>query len=285
MKKDQNNNSNLSVGKKEEISQDVLLIEFEKNRPKLKSYLFRLTAHREDTEDLLQETFIKVSENIFSFQNKSSLKTWIFAIATNLAKDYLRSRNRWLPNAMDLAREESMKHPEIHIAQFMEINRTSPNGRFELREHINFCFTCIGKTLPIEQQVTVLLKEIFDFKINEIAVILEKTEGVIKHLLFNSRKTMEDIFDQRCSLINKNGACHQCSELSGIFNPKQNFQEQKIKIGLENENADKTKEQLFKLRANIAKAINPHECDGSELQFFHFDHINNVLEISAPDKI
>ncbi len=277
-------NSNVNNKKQELISQENLLAEFEMHRLKLKSYLFRITTHKEDSEDLVQETFIKASANLLSFRQQSSLKTWIFAIATNLAKDHLRANVRWLSNAMDLAREESHKHPEIHVAKFMEINSSSPHGRFELREHINLCFTCIGKTLPLEQQLAVLLKEIFDFKITEIASILNKTESSVKHLLLNSRKTMETIFDQRCSLINKNGACHQCSELNGIFNPKQNFQEQKNKIGLENEAGDKTKKQLFQLRTNIAKAINPHECDGSDLQFFHFEHINNVLITSSPDK-
>ncbi len=275
------NSNNLAIEKEGGISQDTLLMEFETIRPRLKSYLFRITAHKEDTEDLLQETYIKVSDNLLTFQKKSSLKTWIFAIATNLAKDYLRTKTRWLPNAMDLAREESINHPEVHIARFLEINETSSNGRFILREHINFCFTCIGKTLPVEQQVVVLLKDIFDFKINEIATIINKTEGVVKHLLLNCRKTMQDIFDYRCSLINKNGVCYQCSELNGIFNPKQNFQEQKIKTGLEYESSDITKKQLFKLRTNIAKAVNPYKCDGSDLQFFHFEHINNVLDIST----
>jgi RNA polymerase sigma-70 factor (ECF subfamily) len=270
----------LNTPGKEAISQNRLSVEFETIRPQLKSYLQRLTAHKEDTEDLLQETYIKVSDNILSFQNRSSLKTWIFAVSTNLAKDFLRARTRWPVNAMDLAREESNKHPEIYIARFLKINESSTNGRFELREHINFCFTCIGKTLPLEQQLAVLLKGIFDFKISEISVILDKTEGVVKHLLFNARKTMEDIFDKRCSLINKNGVCHQCSELNGIFNPKQNFHQQKMKTGLENEANDKTKSQLLKLRTNIVKAINPYECDGSDLHFFHFEHISNVLDTS-----
>jgi len=277
--------NDMELEKKGIISQDTLLVEFETIRPKLKSYLFRITAHKEDTEDLLQETYIKVSDKLLTFQKKSSLKTWIFAVATNLAKDYLRTKTRWLPNAMDLAREESNNHPEIHIARFLEINETSANGRFVLREHINFCFTCIGKTLPVEQQVVVLLKEIFDFKINEVATIINKTEGAVKHLLLNSRKTMQDIFDYRCSLTNKKGVCYQCSELNGLFNPKQNFQEQKIKTGLEYESSDTTKKQLFKLRTNIAKAINPYKCDGSDLQFFHFDHINNVLDISSSNEI
>ncbi len=186
---------------------------------------------------------------------------------------------------MDLAREESMKNPQRVISKFLEINQSSPHGKFEVREHINFCFTCIGKTLEIEQQLAVLLKEIFDFKIAEIATILNVTEGVVKHTLLDARKIMQDIFDRRCSLINKNGACHQCSELNGLFNPKQDFQEQKVKTGLEANDGTKEKEQLFDLRARIAKAVDPFQCEGADLHFFHFEHISDVLnsQPSAPE--
>lgn len=252
--------------------------EFEQARSQLKSFIFRVTASAVDTEDILQDTYIRASEKLDTFKGESSLKTWFFSIASNLAKDHLRSRKRWPLNAMDLAREESLKNPDVHISRFLEIHRTSPHGEFELREHINVCFTCIGKTLPLEQQLVVLLKEIFDFKVKEIATIIDRTEGTVKHALLNARKTMEEIFEQRCSLINKNGACHQCSELNGLFNPRQVFQEQKLKTGLENDMGNKTKDQLFELRTRIAKAVNPYECKGADLHFFHFDHINNVLK-------
>ncbi len=90
-----------------------------------------------------------------------------------------------------------------------------------------------------------LLKEIFDFKVAEIATILNVTEGVVKHTLLDARKIMQDIFDHRCSLINKNGACHQCSELNGLFNPKQDFQEQKVKTGLEAKNGTRKKSNFL----------------------------------------
>lgn len=267
----------MQPGSNSAMSPEALNKTFEESRRQLKSFVFRIVTNVADTEDIVQDTYIKASTRLDTFKGESTLKTWFFTIASNLAKDHLRAKHRWPINAMDLAREESIKNPEIHIAAFLGINQTSPHGKFELREHINLCFTCIGKTLPIEQQLAVMLKEIFEFRIEEMAVILGKTEGVVKHALLNARKTMQDIFDKRCSLINKNGACHQCSELNGIFNPKQNFQEEKLKAGLENEMGNKTAEQLFDLRARISKAINPYQCDGADLHFFHFDHINNVL--------
>jgi RNA polymerase sigma-70 factor (ECF subfamily) len=259
-------------------SKETLQKEFEANKSQLRSYLFRLTANREDTQDLLQDTYIKASEKLASFENRSSLKTWIFAIATNLARDHFRSKKRWSDDAMDLAREESVRHPEIHLARFMDINQSSLQGAFEIGEHINFCLTCTGKTLPIEQQIALLLKEIFDYRISEIACILDVTEGVVKHLLHDARMSMQNIFEKRCSLINKKGVCHQCSELNGIFNPKQNFREQMIKQELDSDIAGKSNEHLFDIRTKIAKAVDPYESSGADLQFCHFDHVNNIQQ-------
>ena len=151
-----------------------------------------------------QDTFIKAHKNIDTFKNQSSIKTWVFAIATNLTKNFLRSKKLWTDNVTDLGKEAAMSSPDF-MEKIMEVRQSSPHTAFEFSEHINFCFTCIGKTLPIEQQVALLLKEIYDFKVIEIVEILEVTEGVVKHLLFNSRQTMIKIFDKRCALINKEG--------------------------------------------------------------------------------
>ncbi len=64
-------------------------------KPQVQSYLFRLTAHRQDAEDLLHDTYLKASRNLSSFAAKAKLKTWVFAIATNLAKDNFRARQRY----------------------------------------------------------------------------------------------------------------------------------------------------------------------------------------------
>ncbi|CAN5587551.1 hypothetical protein BH11BAC3_BH11BAC3_06990 [soil metagenome] len=60
-------------------------------------------------------------------------------------------------------------------------------------------------------EAEILLKDVYDFSVNEICNILDKTEGVIKYLLQDGRKIMTDIFENRCALVNKNGVCHQCS--------------------------------------------------------------------------
>jgi RNA polymerase sigma-70 factor (ECF subfamily) len=252
-------------------------IAFEEFRPHLKSYLLRMTASTEDAQDLVQDTFIKAERGLQSFEGKSTLKTWVFAIATNLAKNSLRSRKLWPENVTDIGKEAALSSPSF-MKGIMEVHETSPQGAFEIREHINFCFTCIGKTLPMEQQVALLLKEIHDFKVSEIAEILKVTEGVAKHLLFDARQTMIRIFEKRCSLINKEGICHQCSELNGMFNGKHETQKELMKLDLVNEANSSAKEELLDLRVKIVKSIDPFHAAGSDLQFFHLKHTQGVME-------
>jgi RNA polymerase sigma-70 factor, ECF subfamily len=258
-------------------TEKTLTDEFEKIRPQLKSFVLRMTASIEDTEDLIQETFIKSFQNIGTFKGNSSLKTWIFAIASNLCKNFLRSKKLWPENVTDISKEEALKSPDL-ISKMIEINNTSLYGDFEIREHIAFCFSCIGKSLPIEQQVALLLKEIYEFKITEIAEILELTEGVVKHLLFSSRQKMTDIFDKRCSLVSKLGFCHQCSELNGLFNPKQELQKELMKIEMTKDTESKSKEALFDLRMQIVQGIDPYNSSASELQLFHLKHSKQTMD-------
>ena len=46
------------------------------------------------------------------------------------------------------------------------------------------------------------------------------------------RRTMTDIFEKRCSLVNKQGVCYQCSELNGLFNPRQDAQTELMKLDM-----------------------------------------------------
>ena len=238
---------------------------FAEFQPQLKSYLYRLLTDRNDTDDLTHDTFVKAFDKISSFKGKSSLKTWVFQIATHLAYDFLNKRKRWSPDAQD--RAKALAGSSEYIRKLFEMtNRNSTKGKYEIKEHIDFCFTCISKTLTLEEQVAIILKDIYGFSRNEIARILNKTEGVVKHLLFNGRKTMADIFDNRCALINKNGTCHQCTELAGIYNPKQAERAELMKIKLVKEAKHEPNEKLYQLRADLVSAIDPLNSEGADLQ-------------------
>ena len=236
---------------------------FAEFQSQLKSYLYRLLTDKNDVDDLTHDTFIKAFAKISTFNQDSSLKTWVFRIATNLAYDHLRKKKRWQVDAQDRAADLAIGSEEIRRV-FWIVHDTSPAGAYEMREHIDYCFTCISKTLPIENQVALILKDIYDFQVREICLILGKTEGVIKHLLNDARNTMTDIFEHRCALINKNGVCHQCSHINEIFNPKQRQQEELMKLELVKASKKYDREELFALRTMLVKAIDPLHASGAD---------------------
>lgn len=83
------------------MTTEQLTKEFEQSGAKLKSYILRITASVADAEDIVHDSFIKAAEKLDSFKGQSSLKTWIFAIASNLAKDNARAKKHWAENVTD----------------------------------------------------------------------------------------------------------------------------------------------------------------------------------------
>jgi RNA polymerase sigma-70 factor (ECF subfamily) len=256
---------------------DQLTTEFETLQGELKSFLLRMTASVQDAEDIVQDTYLKARSKLETFRGESSLKTWVFTIASNLARDLLRSQKRWPESVTDICREETLGNREF-FQEAMHIRQTSPQGNFEIREHIAFCFTCISKSLPLDEHLVILLKEVYDFKLKEIAQILQLSEAMVKYHLHVSRSKMMDIFDQRCSLINKQGICHQCTELNGIFNPKQKAQEELVKIEMAREAENRSRDELFDLRMKILQELDPFESGAAELQLHHLEHNHRVME-------
>ncbi len=262
---------------------DNLTAEFEIFQGELKSFILRMTASVQDAEDIVQETYIKAHAKLNTFRGKSSLKTWVFSIASNLARDLLRAKKRWPETVTDICREEVLENRQF-FQEAMHIRETSPQGKFEIKEHIAFCFTCVSKSLPLEQHIALLLKEVHGFKVQEIAVIMDQTEAMVKYYLHVSRTRMIDVFDHRCALINKQGICHQCTELNGIFNPKQKIQEELVKIEMTKDSENKNKEELFDLRMKILQELDPFESGAAELQLHHLEHNRHVMEKHLTEK-
>jgi len=72
--------------------------------------LVRITASVRDAEDITQDTYLKAVDKISTFRGESSLKTWLFTIASNLAKDNLRAQKRWTENVTDITKAAAMSN-------------------------------------------------------------------------------------------------------------------------------------------------------------------------------
>ena len=238
--------------------------EFINFQSQLQSFIYRIVTNKQEAEDLTQETYIKAFNKLDSYRKESSFKSWVFSIAHNLAKDSLRANQRWGENWMDLVKDAHVGDPELLRRKF-EVSQTSEHGKFVIREHISYCFTCISKTLLLTHQICLLLKEVYEFKISEIMLITGLSEGKVKHAIADSRKDMKRIFENKCALINKKGTCGQCTGLNQRFNPKQDTQVEANKIKMVREQENKNYEDLLNLRFQLVANVDPLNAEGTDL--------------------
>jgi RNA polymerase sigma-70 factor (ECF subfamily) len=178
------------------------------------SYIYRMIAHRQDAEDLMQEVFIKMMQSLPQFRGESRFKTWLFGIATHVCLDHLKKKKRWRVEAQLIGEQEALQDPEA-ITRLVS-TMAKPDFIFEIREHISFCFSCIARSLPPEEQAAVLLKEVLGFTSEEAAKLIGISEPVFRHRLSSARASMASAYDGLCQLINKTGRCNQCRSLREI---------------------------------------------------------------------
>ena len=176
-------------------------------RKPLFGYIYRMVTQRQDAEDLLQDVFIRVLENLREYRGEARFKSWLFGIATHVCLDHLRSKKRWRVEAQLIGEQEAKKNPENYVS--LQNMMAQPGFTYETREHIAFCFSCIARTLSPEEQAAVMLKEVLGFTAEEGAGILRVSEPIFRHRLSDARARMTQAFDGLCALINKTGLCQR----------------------------------------------------------------------------
>lgn len=180
-------------------------------RRPLFAYVYRMVTHRADAEDLMQDVLVRVIESLRTYRGQARFKTWVFGIATHACLDHLRSKKRWRVEAQLEGEREHDANPEQ--VEGLKALISQSDFMYEVREHITFCFACIGRTLDPEEQAAMMLKEVLGFTAHEGARILEVSEPIFRHRLSSARAKMIQSFDGLCQLINKSGACWQCTGL------------------------------------------------------------------------
>ncbi|MDN5199813.1 RNA polymerase sigma factor [Fulvivirgaceae bacterium BMA10] len=248
---------------------------YEAFRPKLESFTYRLTADREETQDILQEVFIKAHKHIASFKGKSvNIKSWFFSITANHTKNILTRKKRWHVDAQDVCRDSLVSSPKDQSALVNQI-QSSPYKQFEMIEHLDFCFTCLGKTLSMEQQLVLILKDVHQFKVDEIVEITGYSTGSVKHHLHKARTKLSKIYQHRCSLVNKKGVCYQCDELNEIFTGEKHDCAKTYQSLTKNE-TNPTENGALKSRTKLLQALHPLRGVGTDLHHHLMEHLKKV---------
>ncbi len=171
-------------------------------RRQLLVHCYRILGSFEDAEDMLQETLLRVWKRIDSFEGRSSLRAWLYKIATNAALDALDKRRvRGLPKELYARGDPTQPLP----APAQEVNWIEPisdewvegqpymypEARYELRESITLAFVAALQKLPGRQRAVLLLCDVMGWSSNEAAEILDMTTAAVNSALQRARETLK----------------------------------------------------------------------------------------------
>jgi RNA polymerase sigma-70 factor (ECF subfamily) len=163
--------------------------EFQAHRQFLWGLCYRMTGSAADADDLVQETFVRAIErppaNI-----RDGWRAWLSRVATNLAIDALRRRKRreysgpWLPAPIDTGDEAS---PPAHEVASPDI---STERRFDLLESVSVAFLLALEHLTPRQRAVLILRDVFDYTVQETAKALDLTQSNVKVTHHRARQAM-----------------------------------------------------------------------------------------------
>jgi len=140
---------------------------------------FRLTSSQQDAEDVTQNTFVKVYENLSSYNRKYKFFSWIYRISINEALN-IKSRRK-AEDEIDENLVASEKNPEVVL------------GNSDLAEKIQKALMA----LEPNYRIVIVLKHFAGFSYREIGYILDLKEKTVKSRLYTARQLLKDILMSR----------------------------------------------------------------------------------------
>jgi RNA polymerase sigma factor (sigma-70 family) len=162
----------------------VLGAAFQAHERPLWDLCYRMTGVAADADDLVQETFLRAMERPPA-RTDLDLRPWLVRVAMNLARDLLRRRRRhpqaasWLPSPIETGEEASPAY---------EPSRTE--GRYDLLESCTFAFLLALEALTPQQRAVLLLRDVFDYSVEDTAAALDLSAANVKTTHHRARRAM-----------------------------------------------------------------------------------------------
>jgi RNA polymerase sigma-70 factor (TIGR02960 family) len=169
-------------------------------RRELQLHIYRVVGSAQDAEDLLQETLLAAWRGLERFEERASIRAWLYRIATNRSLDALRASNR---RPEDLQRMTQVPAPTrraepIWLEPYPDVllegvpdAAPGPEARYETREAIALAFVVGLQHLPPQQRAVLVLRDVLGFRAGEVAEMLETTEAAVNNLLRRARGAFE----------------------------------------------------------------------------------------------
>ncbi|HEY2528804.1 MAG TPA: sigma-70 family RNA polymerase sigma factor [Xanthobacteraceae bacterium] len=176
----------------------------EPHRKQIKAYSYRMLGSLHEAEDLTQEAFLRAWRSFDEYEGRSSIKTWLFQIATRACIDALRQRKRLrriLPEsefapARDMPKGEPPSDtswlepfPDSEIEEFPD-GAPGPDARYEGRETVRLAFVAAIQYLPPRQRALLLLVDVLGWSAKEAVLLVGGTAASINSVLQRARSTL-----------------------------------------------------------------------------------------------
>jgi len=158
---------------------------------RLLNFVYRSIGDRERAEDLVQEAFIRVHRHLNRFDQGKKFSTWIYTIASNLAKNELRNRSR---NPLVLFQTIRKNWEEDHRPLQFEDTQSRPDDLFRKR-HLRELVEASVSQLPEHHRQVFVLRELEGKSYEEIAEITNCNLGTVKSRLNRARNSFAAIIE------------------------------------------------------------------------------------------
>jgi len=170
----------------------------------LQVHCYRILGSLQDAEDALQETLVSAWRNLGEFGQRSSLRTWLYKIATNRCLSMLRAgsrRPRIAPPLPETALPEPdgagdappwlEPYPDVLLDHLVD-QRPGPEARYETTEAISLAFITALQLLPPRQRAALVLRDVLGYHAAEVAQMLGTTQEAVTSALKRARATVDN---------------------------------------------------------------------------------------------
>jgi RNA polymerase sigma-70 factor (ECF subfamily) len=173
--------------------------DLDRHRRELTAHCYRMLGSPFEAEDAVQDTLLKAWRSLDRFEGRSSLRSWLYKIATNVCLDMLDARQR-RARPMDLGEARAPDGPigEIRpettwiepVPDAMVLGDGDPAAVAESRETIRLAFVAALQHLPPRQRAALILCEVLQWKASEVAELLQTSTPAINSALQRARATL-----------------------------------------------------------------------------------------------
>ena len=170
-------------------------------RRELHVHCYRILGSAQDAEDMVQETLLAAWRGLQDYEERDSLRAWIYRIATNRCLNALRDRRRRpheVPGLPFEVPEPTRRgeplwlepYPDALLEGLVETS-PGPEARYEAKEAVTLAFVGALQRLPPRQRAVLVLRDVLGFRAAEVADMLESSEVSVNSALQRARATLD----------------------------------------------------------------------------------------------